>query len=248
MKSCEFLLTVEAGKRLIAKGLVQDEAFRRALYEKRVVIVAGTTNGYVAEEVLALLGEAHPFDRQAFRRGITVAPGAKLPGRKLSGDLLIDHGRAVFGRDIFDIAPELGAGDVILKGANALYLPGREAGVLIGHPQGGTMIPILSASLGRRVQVIVPVGLEKRVDASIASLSDLCGEEQAEGPRLAPLPGRVFTELEAIHALTGAQAQLIAAGGVLGAEGGVYLQVRGEADSRGMDTIAALSTARLSGF
>lgn len=228
MKSRELLLTVEAGKRLIARGLVQDQSFRRALYEKKVVIVAGTTNGYVAEEVLALLGETHPFDRQAFRRGVTVAPGAKLPAGKLEGDLLIDHGRAVFGRDIFEIAPELGAGDVILKGANALYLPTREAGVLIGHPQGGTMMPILSAALGRRVQVIVPVGLEKRVGAPIATLSALCADEQAEGPRLAPLPGRVFTELEAIASLTGAQAELIASGGVLGAEGGVYLLVRGE--------------------
>ena len=37
----------------------------------------------------------------------------------------------------------------------------------------------------------------------------------------------MFTELDAIGALTGAQAELIAAGGVLGAEGGVYLLATG---------------------
>lgn len=235
--SHEFLLTVEAGKRLIARGLVKDESFRRALYEKKVVLIAGTTNGFVAEEVLALLGETHPFDRQAFRRGVTVAPGARLPAGKLEGDLLIDHGRAVFGRDIVDIAPELQPGDVILKGANAVNLSLGEAGVLIGHPQGGTTIPILTAALGRRAQVIVPVGLEKRVDAPIAALSALCAAESCDGPRLAPLPGRVFTELDAIRALTGASARLIAAGGILGAEGGVYLHAQGTAEQ-----IAALKS------
>ena len=89
------------------------------------------------------------------------------------------------------------------------------------------MIPITTAAIGRRVQVIVPVGLEKRVDAPIARLSRLCANEEGTGPRLAPLAGRVFTELDAIGALTGAQAELIAAGGVLGAEGGVYLLATG---------------------
>lgn len=227
MESHEFMLTVEAGKRLIARGLLADAQFRRALYEKKVLIVAGTTNGYVAEAALHALGEAHPFDRQAFRRGVTVAPGAKLPDGTMEGDLLIDHGRAVFGRTVFEVAPELSAGDVILKGANAVNLPLGEAGVLIGHPQGGTMIPITAATIGRRVQVIVPVGLEKRVDAPIARLSALCANEEGTGPRLAPLAGRVFTELDAIAALTGARAELIAAGGVLGAEGCAYLLATG---------------------
>ena len=142
MKSHEFMLTVEAGKRLIARGLLADAQFQRALYEKKVLIVAGTTNGYVAEAVLHALGEAHPFDRQAFRRGVTVAPGAKLPDGTMEGDLLIDHGRAVFGRDIFDVGPELQPGDVILKGANAVNLSLGEAGVLIGHPQGLSLIHI----------------------------------------------------------------------------------------------------------
>jgi hypothetical protein len=49
----------------------------------------------------------------------------------------------------------------------------------------------------------------------------------ATGPRLFPVPGEIFTELEAIELLTGAEAALLAAGGVYGAEGADWLGVRG---------------------
>ena len=42
------------------------------------------------------------------------------------------------------------------------------------------------------------------------------------------LPGRTFTELDAIRTLTNAQATLIAAGGALGAEGCIWLAVTGD--------------------
>ena len=116
---------------------------------------------------------------------------------------------------------------MIMKGANALYLPGGEAGVLIGHPQGGTVIPTITAEIGRRVSVVVPVGLEKRVEEPIAALAAIANSSEADGPRLFPLPGRTFTELDAIAALTGARPKLLAAGGALGAEGCVWLAVSG---------------------
>ena len=50
----------------------------------------------------------------------------------------------------------------------------------------------------------------------------------AKGSRLFPVPGGlVFTELDAIALLTGADAELCAAGGVCGAEGSVWLAVSG---------------------
>ena len=42
-----------------------------------------------------------------------------------------------------------------------------------------------------------------------------------------PLPGDIFTELDAIHLLTGAEPTLLAGGGILGAEGSVWLGVEG---------------------
>ena len=43
------------------------------------------------------------------------------------------------GKTIFDVADELAAGDVILKGGNAFDTRGQAA-VHIGHPKGGTIM------------------------------------------------------------------------------------------------------------
>ena len=228
MKALQLLLTVSMGKRLIARGLMADQTVREAMTSNRLLIVAGTTDACVAQEALRAVSSDVDLDPRFFRRGVTLAPGAKAEGGQTTFDLLIDHGTARTDRTVFDIAPELTEGDIILKGANAVYLPGKEAGVLIGHPQGGTMMPILSAALGRRVRIIVPAGLEKRVDRPIGELVRLVNGPETEGCRMCPIPGRVFTELDAVRTLTGASAELLAAGGVLGAEGAVYLAVTGD--------------------
>jgi len=49
-------------------------------------------------------------------------------------------------------------------------------------------------------------------------------------PRLLPVPGEIYTEIEAVATLTGATAELVAAGGVCGAEGSYWLAVSGNAE------------------
>ena len=232
MKTYEFLLTVAMSKRLIAKGLMANENVRRAMTEHKLLIITGTTNAYIAEEALKAIGCDAPFEPCAFRRGVTVASGAKIVTSAATFDLLIDHGKAYFDRTVFDIAPEMTSDDMILKGANALHMPTMSAGVLIGHPQGGTLIPTLAAAIGRRVQLIVPVGVEKRVERPIHELCLIADSAQSEGVRLAPIPGTVYTEIDALFALTGAsQVDILASGGVMGAEGGVYFALQGTEDA-----------------
>jgi len=232
MNSYTFLLTVSMGKRLIAKGLMNDSYIRKIMMNHRLLIMAGTTNGYVAEEALRLIGDTTPFDKRIFRRGITVAPGAKITPGTATFDLLIDHGKAYFDRTVFEIAPELTHDDMIMKGANALYLSENgenEAGVLIGHPQGGTLIPITAAAIGRRVELMVPIGVEKRVEKPIHELVGLANEAEGEGPRLAPIPGTPYTEIDALAGLTGSVfVEILASGGAMGAEGCVYYTVSEE--------------------
>jgi len=74
----QVVLTVAAGKRLIAKAMAKHPAAQEALRSGTLVIIAGTTNGYVAEEILGLLGSPQDFDRRCFFRGITLPPEKKI--------------------------------------------------------------------------------------------------------------------------------------------------------------------------
>ena len=225
----QFCVTTSAGKRLIGKAMAAHPDIRAVLAKGTLVIVAGTTNGYVAEEVLASLGQAQGFSRLGFRRGITVAPGAKAADADLEGDVILVDGQWQKGKTIQDVTDDLKEGDIILKGANAFDARGQPA-VQIGHPKGGTVLAALPAVIGRRVRLIVPVGLEKRVLEDVTVLAQRCNAPGTDGPRLLPLPGEVFTELDAIRLLTGAQACLLAAGGIYGAEGSMWLGVGGTED------------------
>jgi len=225
----QFLVTPAASKRLIARALAADPEIDWAAKSACLVIVAGTTNGYVAEEILAGLGQAEGFSRVGFRRGITAPPGV-APKTELAGDVVIRQGQWQRGKTIFDVADDLVAGDIVLKGANALNVASRRAAVYIGHPHAGTAGKIIPAVAGRRVRLIVPVGLEKRVDLDVEELARDLNRPGASGPRLLLLPGDVFTELDAVSQLTGAWVDLVAAGGCYGAEGAVWLAVSGQAE------------------
>ncbi|MEM3356620.1 MAG: hypothetical protein QW166_02210, partial [Candidatus Bathyarchaeia archaeon] len=185
-------------------------------------------------EILKTIGQAANFSRKRFFRGITLPPGSPITaeGRladesQFPGDVIITRGEWRKGKTIADVIDELKEGDVILKGANALDLQRKQAALLIGHPKAGTIAVALQAILGRRARLIVPVGLEKRVNGDLHRLAEKVNAPGASGFRLFPMPGEIFTEIEAVRLLTGADAELIAAGGVGGAEGCCWLAVSG---------------------
>jgi hypothetical protein len=230
MHCTQYVVTPSMSKRLIARAMAAHPQVRAALTEATLVIVAGTTNGYVAEEILGALGQREGFSREGFRRGAVVPPTVRAPAADLPGDVVIHAGLWQKGKTVFDVIDDLDAGDLILKGGNALDVPRRRAAVLIAHPQAGTAGVILPAVFGRRVRLLVPIGLEKRVDGDLDDLAAELNAAEAEGPRMLPLPGPAFTELDAISLLTGATARLVAAGGIHGAEGAVWIAVKGRAD------------------
>jgi hypothetical protein len=231
----QFVITPAAGKRLIGKAMAKHAAVATALKKGTVVIVAGTTNGYVAEEIISKLGQAKEFKRDLFFRGITLPPnrpttstGRLSDESKFPGDVVIRDGVFHKRKTIFDVVDDLREGDVILKGANTVDLTQRRAAILIGDSKAGTIGVTLQAVVGRRVRLILPVGLEKRVSGNLDELAAKMNEPGTHGPRLLPVPGEIFTELDAIALLTGASAQMVAAGGVCGAEGSVWLAISGK--------------------
>jgi hypothetical protein len=225
----QFCITTAMGKRLIGKGMVQQPHIRRVLEGGTLVIIAGTTNGYVAEEILKELGQAEGFSRTGFRRGMVVPPGVQAPEYDFPGDVVIRDGTWQRGQTIFDVAEDLQPGDVVLKGGNAFDAWGQAA-VFVATPQGGTVLAAVTAVFGRRVRLIVPIGLEKRVFEDVHVLAKASYAPSAEGRRLCPMPGEIFTELDAIGLLTGAEAWVIGGGGVYGAEGAVWLGIDGDSD------------------
>ena len=225
MRSIQVTLTPAAGKQLIALALSRNSALLHALQNNTVAVVAGTTNTYIAKALLALIGEN--FDGKHFFRGITRAQPLPEDLPPFGGDVIIEKGKWIRGMTIQEAAPAMKAGDVILKGANAVDLKTGEAAVLIGHSEGGTLASIWQANVGRRATVMIPAGVEKRVDGPIAELCRLCNDGEAGGARLAAAPGKAYTELDAIAELTGAKATLIAAGGVCGCEGAAWFQCEG---------------------
>src|SRR5665647_1278684 len=124
----QFTVTSSAGKRLIAKALASNQTVLNAAKNGALVIIAGTTNGYVAEEVLKNL-EIEGFSRKHFFRGVTLPPnkvvtpeGRLADESKFSGDAIITKGVWHKRKTINDVVDDLKEGDVILKGAKQLIL------------------------------------------------------------------------------------------------------------------------------
>lgn len=226
LHSSSVFITPDIGKRLIAKAIASLPEVRKAALNHTVVIITGTTNGYLASELLSFIGVS--FDKTGFYRGITVPAGTKVPSPEKTYDVVIKKGKYIEGMTIFDAAPDLSAGDIVFKGANAVNLQTGDAGVLVGNPAVGTSLPVIQSVFGKRVKLKIPVGVEKRIEMPISDLARFSLDNNCSGPTLCPLFGDVITEIDAFDILFDLDAEIMAAGGVLGGEGGCYFLCTGE--------------------
>ena len=221
-----FVLTVAESKRLIAKGVARCPVVEAALHDGIVAVAKGTTNGYIVEE---LTGER--IHKPHYCTGTTRPAGrthevevaSKLP------DLVLRQGQRWKGVAATEAVAEMKAGDVFMKGANAINYDRGQAGILVGHPTGGTIGAAIGTVVARRATLLIPAGLEKNVPGDLvqAYARLTASGQNASGPTLWPVSGEIFTELEALRVLCGVEAQAIGAGGILGAEGSVRIAVWG---------------------
>lgn len=216
-------LTVSESKRLIAKGVARADFVRRALDEGTFAMGSGTTNGYLFEEIT---GEK--IDKKRLVTGRTLPSG--YDGPKLTydhPDLVIRKGERLSVKAAEALA-EMGPGDVYVKGANALNYALNQAAVLVGHPTGGGVGAAIGTVVARRIRYLHPVGLEKDTSTDLNVIAErLNGDSGGKGPTLWVVPGDIFTEIEALRALADVDAAQVAAGGVGGAEGAVWLGIFG---------------------
>ena len=221
----EIVLTVSQSKRLIAQGVVNHPVVKAAFNNGNIGICRGTTCSYVAGEFLE--HELEPF---SYTTGITLPrepyPEINTPKNAVH-DIVIRRGEIhMDGETVIEAAKSMNPGDVIVKGANALNYKKGIAGCIVGHPMGGTVGGFWGLLYGRKIRLVIPVGLEKETACDIQTVSNLTIEENP-GNSLMPMTGIIITEIEAIKELTGADVYQMAAGGIRGAEGAVRLLVEG---------------------
>jgi hypothetical protein len=230
MPAADVVLTVAQSKRLIARAVPKVDVVSRALDGGLVVVGKGSTTACVAEELLGRL-----IDKTGFIHGRTLPAGFKAPEGMFAHplpDLVLREGEVVEGMTLADAVKELQAGDVVIKGANAVDHRAGVVGHLIGHPEGGTMGLLQGQIHGKGAYLVVPVGLEKAVAGDLWAAYREIQPSHADTslPRLWVTGGHIVTEIEALRLLCSVEAVHIASGGICGAEGAVWLRVLGDAE------------------
>jgi hypothetical protein len=240
-------LTPSESKRLIAKGVKSLEEVQRALKHGTIIIGLGTTNAYVAEEILNELSRTEKkiekkIDKQRYAAGVITDKGTCVVTKEeREKDVILKNGE-ISDESIEKAIEGLSAEDVFIKGANALDAAGN-AGILMANSAGGTIGSALGTVTARGVNFIMPVGIEKTIPFSITEAAKRVGKERffksvGKPVGLMPVHGKIITEIEALKILGAEDAFPIGAGGVDGGEGSVVICAEGTAE--GMEDLMTL--------
>ncbi|AFM41918.1 hypothetical protein Desaci_3009 [Desulfosporosinus acidiphilus SJ4] len=226
MKALITLTTCES-KRLIAKGVKGLPCVQNALDKHAIIVAGGTTNAFVAEELLNISIE----DKTSYTMGI-VTQGELGVSRstKKTAPYVIVEGKAIE-TPWKDYLPKLKSDDVFIKGGNAIDHTSLAA-VMVSDSAGGTIGAAQGILYARGVKLIVPIGLEKMVPdvrqavefMTKSSVDESLGHKVGLVPMLGATP---VTELTALETLYDVEARCIAAGGVDGSEGAVVIAIEG---------------------
>jgi len=220
-------LTPAESKRIIAKAVASMSEVKRALKKGIVIISLGTTNAYVAEEILG-----KKIRKNLFAAGMVTPQGTCITPRDKRLKRIIIKNRKVANLQLTEVLDELDSNDVFIKGANALD-PDGHAGVFTADPHGGTVGEALGVVMSRGVHFIVPVGLEKFIPGSLLEVSRKVGitkidKSMGTSVGLTVVTGKIVTEIDALRMLVGVEVTPMGAGGIGGAEGAVTLLLEGD--------------------
>jgi hypothetical protein len=220
-------LTSSESKRLIARGVAALPSVQNALEKHTIIVAGGTSNAFVAEELLGIKIE----DKTGYTLGIVTDGTLGIShSSKKTAPYVIKEGKPLETSWI-DYLPKLEQGDIFIKGGNALDHTGLAA-VMVSDSKGGTIGAAQGLLYARGIKLIVPIGIEKMVPDVRTAVEFMTNStvDQALGHKvgLIPLVGAtVVTELTALETLYDLEARCIAAGGVGGSEGSVTLAIEG---------------------
>ncbi len=223
------VLNPSTAKRLIAQGVAAHPIVAQAMRGGTVVVTLGTTNGYVASE---LLGDT--IDQGAFAAGVIDDRWNVNARLGEATDLVLKDGVQI-PFDEKDVLGNLTAGDVVIKGGNALD-PFGTVGVLLAAATGGTVGRYVPTAIARGVDIVIPISVAKSVHTSIADLTLDLGSRRLELAMglpcgMYPLTGHVVSEIDALELLFEVRATHICSSGIGAGRGSVSLLIEGEEES-----------------
>ena len=216
-------LTVAEGKRLIAKGIANHPQVQERMKKGTIVILTGSTNTYIAEELVNLnqphgsfvIGYITPQAGSNFKEGV---PSTK--------DITIIDGQWV-DMPYEEALQNAQKGDIVFKGANMLNYEKRQTAICIGSADGGPARRVRETE----ADLFIPIGLEKETSGDLSVFVDILTNkpEDTSAPRiwLHPEDATIFTEIEAIKTIASVNVIPFAVGGIAGREGGVSLAIYG---------------------
>ncbi|AGA69392.1 hypothetical protein Desdi_1944 [Desulfitobacterium dichloroeliminans LMG P-21439] len=240
-----FTLTPSESKRLIAKGVKALPTMIKALQNHTLILAGGTTNAFLLDE---LLGN-NLAEKSRYTVGMIAA--GKLGESKTDQRIhpyVFSKGKPLDSSFHWkDYLPELKAGDIFIKGGNAVDSTGLAA-VFAADSMGGTIGAAFGPLFARGVQLIVPIGLEKMIPdvREAVEFMNAGPVDEAMGNKagLVPMLGAtVVTEITALETLYKIKAKCIGAGGIAGSEGAITIVIEGE-DSVVREALATIHSLK----
>lgn len=221
-------LTVSESKKLIALGISRHPLVQQKLKSGMIIITRGTTNTYIAEQLVQLNAPHGSF----VTGNITPQTGKQIEfgGDKVAEIILKD------GKQVEMTYPEalkaLQKDDIVFKGGNLLNYDKKQAAVTVAGEDGGTVGRLQPYTGEGQAHLIVPIGLEKEVYGDLTEYEKiLTSDVKKEGfvPKIVVHKNaEIFTELEALHLLGNIKVVPYASGGIAGREGGKSFAIYGD--------------------
>ena len=228
MKAAFTLIPTES-RRLIAKAVVQMEETKIARQRAYIILNGGTTNGYIAQE---LLGKKD-LEPQKFTAGTNTHRLLCVtdPDKRTPFPIILYKGERS-SKTLQEALQDFHIETVVIKGANAID-PEGNVGVITSGFDGGTIGKTYGTVTSQGLKYIFPVGLEKLV-ASVKAAAAWTGAKTLDytigadfGMFCIP-NGTIVTEVEALKILANVEAKHVASGGVGESAGAVVLVVKGD--------------------
>jgi hypothetical protein len=223
----QITLTPAESKRLIAKALLNHPKIKRTRSSGVIVINLGSTNAFVAEELLK-----KEISKERFVAGMIDGKGAcVVPRNERLTSIVIRDGK-VSDENPEKVTRTMGPDDVFVKGANAVDKNGV-AWVMLASETGGTVGHVIGTLMARGVPIIIPVGMEKFVPDSLNKAASKTGIYQVDYSTgspigIIPVNGEVVTEKEAFRLMGNVEVYVIGAGGIGGGEGSYTFLIEGD--------------------